>query len=144
MWYFPISMSKSKKSISNSIFFTAKFDEVSYENYIVTVCETGTDPVLYIKPIVLYFWTVAKHVQYSFICMITKSTTWRVYNFLKNRKCPMGSSLYNSLYWNDLRYESFVVLKIISNISLTSISILSCLLHLFKHLGISLFLTRRE
>ena len=36
-------------------------------------------------------------------------------NFLQGRNCPVGSSLYNSLYWNHLRHEAFLVLKIISD-----------------------------
>ena len=63
MWYFPISMSRSKNmSVFNSILFTATYDEVSCDNYIVIMCDIGMDPGLYLKSIVLYFWTVSKHI----------------------------------------------------------------------------------
>ena len=49
-------------SVFNSILFTATYDEVSCENDIVTMWDIGMDPGLYLKPIVLYFWTVSKHI----------------------------------------------------------------------------------
>ena len=91
-------MCRSKKSISNSILFAAKYDEVSWENYIVTVCEIGTDPVLYVKRIVLYFWTVPKHSSIASSAWLQRVQRGESTNFLEYRKWPVGSSLYNGLY----------------------------------------------
>ena len=43
--------------------------------------------------------------------------------FLKNRKWTVGRSLYNNLYWHHHRHDSYVVLKIWPNTSLTSTSV---------------------
>ena len=77
----------------------------------------------------------------SSLAWLQNEHLWESSIFLKYRNWPVGKSLYNNLYWNHRRRESCLVLKIQSNTSLASTSLMSSLFHLSKHLGLSLFLT---
>ena len=49
-------------SVSDHISFIAKNNKLFWKYYISTVYETGMKPSLYIKPVVLDFWAIPKHV----------------------------------------------------------------------------------
>ena len=49
-------------SVSDHIRYTAKNNKLFWKNYISTMCEAGMKPSLYIKPVVLDFWAIPKHV----------------------------------------------------------------------------------
>ena len=83
--YFPLSMNRSKTVIIN-ILFNAKYDEVSCEIYIVTVCEIDMNLVLYI----LYLWTSPKTCVVS-SALLQREQFGESTNLLRYRKCPVGS-----------------------------------------------------
>ena len=140
IWYFPISMSRSK---TRSVIVFCLQPNMMWKSHCYSVWNWYESSFVH-QAISLAFLVSPKS------CVILFHLHgYKQYNveslliFSSTQKCPVGSSLYNSLYWNNLRHEAFAVLKI-SNISLISVSILSSLLYVSKHLGISLFLTRHE
>ena len=50
-------------SVSDHIHFTAKNNKLFWKYYISTMCEAGMKPSLYIKPVVLDFGAIPKHMQ---------------------------------------------------------------------------------
>ena len=48
-------------SVSDHIRFTAKNNKFFWKYYISTLCEAGMKPSLYIKPVVLDFGAIPKH-----------------------------------------------------------------------------------
>ena len=100
------------------------------------MCKISVYPALHIQPKVASFGAVPKHVEQSFISMIIKEHVGESTILLKWRKRPVGRSLYNNLFWNHRRPA--VVLKTLSNNSLSSASILSISLHLSKRLVLSM------
>ena len=50
-------------SVSDHVRFTAKNNKLFWKYYISTMCEAGMKPFLYIKPVVLNFGAIPKHVQ---------------------------------------------------------------------------------
>ena len=60
-----------------------------------------------------------------------------------NKKWPVGSKLYNNLYWNHMRHFSCVVLKMLSKTAVVSI-LTRTLVHFSMHFGVSPVFTRHE
>ena len=79
---FSIKYEWVQNSVIINILFNAKYDEVSCENYIVTVCEIDMNLVLYI----LYLWTAPKT-----SALLQREQFGESTNFLKYRKCQVGS-----------------------------------------------------
>ena len=68
----------------------------------------------------------------KFLQPLQKTQTGEYTSCHWNRKRPVGSKLYNNLYWNHIRHFSHVVLKILS------ISTARTLLHFSMHFGVSI------
>ena len=60
MLYLAIRIHKSS-ILSTDIRFPAKNNKLFWKYYISTVCEAGMKPSLYIKPVVLDFGAIPKH-----------------------------------------------------------------------------------
>ena len=83
---FSIKYEWVQNSVIINILFNAKYDEVSCENYIITVCEIDMNLVLYI----LYLWTAPKTCVVS-SALLQREQFGESTNFLKYRKSQVGS-----------------------------------------------------
>ena len=141
MLYLAIRIYKSS-ILSVTIF--AKNNKLFWKYFICTVYEVGMKPSLYIKPVVLDFRGNPKTCAIKFLQDLCRRQTGESTSCCWNKKWPVGSKLYNNLYWNHIRHFSHVVLKILSKTALVSISTARTLLHFSMHFGVSLVFTRHE
>ena len=81
---------KKKKKVCDSVDFTSKYYEFSREKHLATMTKICKKPALYVKPIVLDFWTVPEHMWQSFLYLISKGRNWRVNQFPKVKKSTSG------------------------------------------------------